>query len=120
MDWRERFADCADNQEGPTQSEVSESAFPNFVKEGNVVETPGPCPLLQVHQSDQSSFGLAIPETPLRTLEFIQGMAANPTIGCRGHNSGPQFRQVDERMFLGNKSLPCVSRQKEAGSTIVE
>jgi len=46
-----------------------------------VVETLGPCPLLQMHQSDQSPYPVAIPETPLRTLEFIQGMAANPTIG---------------------------------------
>jgi hypothetical protein len=46
-----------------------------------VVETPGPCPLLQMHQSDQSPYPVAIPETPLRTLEFIEGMAANPTIG---------------------------------------
>src|SRR5450755_4062140 len=34
-----------------------------------------------MHQSDQSPCPVAIPETPLRTLEFIQGMAANPTIG---------------------------------------
>ena len=46
-----------------------------------MVETLGPCPLLQMHQSDQSPYPVAIPETPLRTLEFIQGMAANPTIG---------------------------------------
>ena len=46
-----------------------------------MVETLGPCPLLQMHQSDQSPYPVAIPETPLRTLEFIQGMAVKPTIG---------------------------------------
>src|SRR5580658_5580907 len=34
-----------------------------------------------MHQSDQSPYPMAIPETPLRALQFIQGMAANPTIG---------------------------------------
>src|ERR1700678_4381520 len=34
-----------------------------------------------MHQSDQSPYPVAIPETPLRALQFIQGMAANPTIG---------------------------------------
>ena len=43
-----------------------------------MVETLGPCPLLQMHQSDQSPYPVAIPETPLRTLEFIQGMAPQP------------------------------------------
>src|SRR5580704_7509587 len=35
-----------------------------------------------MHQSDHSPYPVAIPETPLRTLEFIQGQgtAANPTI----------------------------------------
>jgi len=33
------------------------------------------------NRSDQCPYPVAIPETPLRTLEFIQGMAANPTIG---------------------------------------
>src|ERR1017187_8899347 len=34
-----------------------------------------------MHQSDPSPYPVAIPETPLRVLQFIQGMAANPTIG---------------------------------------
>src|ERR1700722_9533318 len=34
-----------------------------------------------MNQSDQSPYPVAIPETPLRALQFIQGMAANPTIG---------------------------------------
>ena len=50
----------------------------------------GPCPLLQMHQSDQSPYPVAIPETPLRTLEFIEGMAANPTIG----ESADAFRDL--------------------------
>src|SRR5450759_3890235 len=33
-----------------------------------------------MNQSDQSPYPVAIPETPLRALQFIQGMAANPTI----------------------------------------
>jgi hypothetical protein len=45
-----------------------------------VVETVGTCPLPQVHQSHQSPFGLPIPETPLRVVELIQGMAANPAV----------------------------------------
>src|ERR1700720_4465748 len=43
-----------------------------------------------MHQSDQSPYPVAIPETPLRTLEFIQGMAANPTIG----ESADAFRDL--------------------------
>jgi len=46
-----------------------------------VVETLGPCPCPKMHQSDDASFDVAIPEAPLRPLQFIQGMAANPTIG---------------------------------------
>ena len=43
-----------------------------------MVETLGPCPLLQNAPVRSSPYPVAIPETPLRTLEFIQGMAPQP------------------------------------------
>jgi hypothetical protein len=51
-----------------------------------VVETLGLCPLPKMHQSDQPPFDVAIPETPLRAVKLIQGMAANPTI-CERDNA---------------------------------
>jgi len=68
-----------------------------------VVETLSPCPLLQMHPSDQSPYPVAIPETPLRTLEFTQGMAANPTIG----ESVDAFRdllKIRKSMAMWNQS----------------
>src|SRR5450755_2139266 len=56
-----------------------------------------------MHPSDQSPYPVAIPETPLRTLEFTQGMAANPTIG----ESVDAFRdllKIRKSMAMWNQS----------------
>jgi len=37
--------------------------------------------LSKMHQANDSSHGVAIPKTPLRSVDLSQRMAANPTIG---------------------------------------
>jgi hypothetical protein len=41
-----------------------------------------------MHQSDQSPFHVAIPQTPLRAVELSERMATNPTIGNSVNASG--------------------------------
>ena len=40
-------------------------------------------PLPKIHQTHDSSFGEAIPKTPLRVVDLSQRMATNPTISNR-------------------------------------
>ena len=46
-----------------------------------MLEATGSRPLPEMHQADESSFYLAIPEAPFRSFELIQRMAANRSIG---------------------------------------